>query len=261
MTIKVIESDDEKKKACFILENIDASYANAFRRTVLEDVPTMAIEDVELRKNSSVLYDETIAHRIGMIPLTTDLQSYNLTSKCACKGEGCASCQTKLILKKDGPGIVLASDFTSNDPEIKPAHPEIPIVKLLKGQSLEIEATAVLGTGRDHSKWAPAHIYYKKKPVLKMGDVKNPDEVVNATPLGLFENKNGKLQVNESLLLKHHDLVSVAEQASEGQISLEPTSDYVFYIESFGQLSCREIMEKAADILKERLQEFQKMLK
>ena len=260
MTLKVIESNPENKKATFILENIDGSLANALRRTVLEDVPTMAIEDVEIRKNSSVLYDETIAHRIGMIPLTTDLKSYNLQSKCSCKDEGCASCQNKLILKKEGPCMVLASDFKSKDPEIKPAYPDIPIVKLLKGQTLEIEATAILGTGKEHSKWAPAHIYYKQKPVPKIGKVKNPDDVVKAAPPGVFENKGGRLQVNETLLIKH-DLAGAAEDASNGEVSLEQSNDYVFYVESFGQLSCRQVMEKAADTLKERLEEFQKLLK
>ena len=260
MTMEVIESNQENKKAVFILENIDNSLANAIRRTVLEDVPTMAAEDVEIRKNSSVLYDETIAHRVGMIPLTTDLKSYNFQSKCTCKGEGCASCQSKLVLKKEGPCMVLASDFKSTDPEIKPAYPDIPIVKLLKGQTLEIEATAILGTGKEHSKWAPAHVYYRQKPVLKIGKVKDPDEVVNAAPPGVFENKGGRLQVNESLLLKH-DLAGAAEDASDGEVSLEPSNDYVFYVESFGQLSCRQIMEEAADTLKERLEELQKLLK
>ncbi len=58
-----------------------------------EEVPTMAIEDVEFRKNNSILYDEIIAHRLGLVPLKTDLKSYNLPEKCKCKGEGCARFQ------------------------------------------------------------------------------------------------------------------------------------------------------------------------
>ena len=261
MKMKTIETDHENKKASFILEDTDASFANALRRTVLENVPTMAVEDIEIRKNSSVLYDETIAHRVGMIPLTTDLESYKIKSNPPSEEEeGSASYEAKLTLKKQGPCMVLASDFKSTDPEIKPAYPDTPVVELLKDQALEIEATAVLGTGKEHAKWAPAHIYYKQKPIVKIGNVKNPDQVIEKTPSGVFESKGNSLQVNEKLLLKH-DLAGAAEEASDGQITIEPSNDYIFYIESFGQLSCRQIMEKAADILKERLQEFQKLLK
>jgi len=107
----------------------------------------MAIEDVEVRKNSSSLYDEMIAHRLGLIPLTTDLKSYNLPSECKCEGKGCARCQLVLTLSAKGPGIVYSSSLKSKDPKVKPVFDNFPIVKLLKGQEIELEATATLGTG------------------------------------------------------------------------------------------------------------------
>ncbi len=260
ITVEALESDDKNNKASFILKGASAALANAIRRTVLESVPTMAIEDVEFRKNSSVLYDEMIAHRLGLVPLTTDLKGYNLSSKCKCKGEGCASCQVKLVLDVDGPATVYASDLKSKDPKVKPVFPGIPIVKLLKGQKLELEATAILGVGAEHSKWAPGHVYYRKKPVFRAGNVKNPDAVVKACPPGVFEVRHGKLVANEELLLKY-DLAGAVEEASNGEASIEETGDFVFFIESFGQLSCREIMEIAAESLESQLQEFEKLLK
>ncbi len=258
--IEVLESDTKSNMASFIIKGVNTAVANALRRTVIEDVPTMAVEDIEMRKNSSVLYDEMIAHRIGLVPLTTDLESYNLPFECKCKGEGCASCQVKLILKSEGPATVYASDLKSKDPKVKPAFPGIPIVKLLKGQKLELEATAILGTGRVHSKWSPGHIYYKKKQIFKAGNVSNPELVVKACPPGVFEVRAGKLIVNEELLMKY-DLAGAVEDASNGQASIEFTDEFVFYIESFGQLSCREIMEKAADVLESQLKEVDKLLK
>ena len=77
-----------KEEATFFLRGVDAAFANSIRRTIMEDVPTIAIEDVEFRKNSSVLYDEMAAHRMGLIPLTTDLQSYNLPANCKCEKAG-----------------------------------------------------------------------------------------------------------------------------------------------------------------------------
>lgn len=260
ITVEVLESDEKNNKASFILKGANAAFANAIRRTVLDSVPAMAIEDVEFRKNSSVLYDEMIAHRLGLVPLTTDIKGYNLPSKCKCKGEGCASCQVKLVLDVDGPATVYASDLKSKDPKVKPVFPGIPIVKLLKGQKLEMEATAMLGAGSEHSKWAPAHIYYRKKPVFKAGNVKNPEAVVKACPPGVFEVRHGKLVANEELLLKY-DLAGAVEESSSGEASIEETDDFVFFIESFGQLSCREIMEVAAEVLESQLQEFEKLLK
>ena len=97
--IRLLEQDKEKNKVSFVLMNSTPSFANVIRRAIIEEVPVMAIEDVEFRKNNSILYDEIIAHRLGLLPLTTDLKSYNLSSECKCKGKGCARCQLKLTLK------------------------------------------------------------------------------------------------------------------------------------------------------------------
>ena len=247
----------EKDKASFFLKGADAALANAIRRTILEDVPTMAIEDVELRKNSSILYDEMVAHRMGLIPLTTDLKSYNLPAECKCEKQGCASCQAKLTLKAEGPCTVYASDFKSNDPGVKPAYPEMPIAKLLKGQKLEVEATAVLGTGKEHSKWAPGHVYYRRKPVFRPGEVKNPEETVNSYPPGVLELKHGKVVASEAMLLKY----DLAGPVGTGTATIDHLDDFVFYLESFGQLGCREILEKAAEIFESKLREFQEIMK
>ena len=260
INIETIESEPKNNKLAFMLKGANAAFANALRRAVLEEVPTMAIEDIEFRKNSSVLYDEIIAHRMGLIPLTTDLETYNIPSECKCKGEGCASCQAKLTLDVEGPATVYASDLKSKDPKIKPAFPGMPIVKLLKGQRLELEATATLGTGKQHSKWAPGHIYYKQREVLKAGNLKNPDAIVKACPEGVFDIKAGKLVANETLLLKY-DLAGTVEDVSNGEAHLEATNDYIFRLESFGQLSCTEIMEKAAECLETQFNDFEKLIK
>ena len=136
------------------------AFANMLRREIMENVPTMAIENIEFRENGSALYDEIIAHRLGLLPLSTDLKSYVLPSKCKCQGEGCARCQLKMTLTSKGPCTSYASEIKSKDPNVKPVYPKTPIVKLLKGQELELEATAVLGQGKDHSKFVPGIAFY-----------------------------------------------------------------------------------------------------
>mgnify|MGYP001587156120 CR=1 FL=1 len=96
MEIEVLKSGEE---SIFILNGINVAIANTIRRLVLDEVPTLAVEELNLTKNSSALYDETVAHRIGLVPLKTDLESYNLSSKCKCKGEGCAKCRVNFKLK------------------------------------------------------------------------------------------------------------------------------------------------------------------
>lgn len=260
MEIEVIKADKKNNQLTILIKKSNVQFVNAIRRAIMETVPTMAIEDVELRKNSSVLYDEVIAHRLGLLTLTTDLGSYNLPSQCKCNGEGCASCQVKLTLEAEGPGIVTASEIKSKDPKIKPVFAETPIVKLLKGQKIEVEATAVLGTGKIHAKWAPGHVWYKHKPIVKIGDVKDPQKIAESCPPGVFEVKNGKLTVNEEKLIMT-DLAGLAEEISGKEITLEKSDDFIMFIESFGQLDCKEILEQAAKTLDEDLEQFEKLLK
>src|SRR3989344_1445752 len=73
------------------------SLLNAIRRSV-EEIPTLAIEDVEIFKNDSALYDEILAHRIGLVPLKTDSKMNSKTS-------------VELSLKKAGPCTVYSGDF------------------------------------------------------------------------------------------------------------------------------------------------------
>ena len=261
MEIRLLENKKDENKISFILKDSNASYANALRRIMMEEVPVMAIEDVEITKNSSILYDEIIAHRLGLLPLTTDLKSYNLPENCKCEGKGCARCQVKLTLQASkGSGMVYASEIKSKDSAIKPACPKMPIVKLLKGQQLELEATAVLGKGKVHSKWSPCLVYYKKKPVVEIGNVKNPEEVVDKTHGNIFEIKNGKLEVIKENLFKY-DLAGVAEEVSNGEIKVTYVDDYIFTIKSWGQLSCKEIVIKAVEIFNEQLDEFAEKIK
>ena len=91
MKIEVIEHIQNKNQDLmkFILEGVTIELANAFRRIILTEVPSMAITEVLFVENDSVLFDEMIAHRLALIPLTTDLKNYNLPDKCSCGGQGC----------------------------------------------------------------------------------------------------------------------------------------------------------------------------
>ncbi len=260
MILKLISKDEKNNKLAFSAEEIDAAFANAIRRAALEEVPVMAIEDVEIRRNSSALYDEIVAHRLGLIPLKTDMESYNLPEKCKCGGEGCGRCTVKLSLRAVGPGIVPASELKPKDPKIKPVFPDMPIVKLLKGQKIELEATAVLGKGKSHAKWIPGLVYYKKFPIVKLsGEIK--DKLLAERFPDIFELKDGKIKVNEKNLMASH-LTDSAEEITGGAVKIEEKEDaYLFVIESWGQLSCQEIIEEALSQLTEKFEKLKEELK
>ena len=260
MKIEIL--DKKKNKLSFLLKDSSVHFANALRRTIINEVPTMAIEDVEFRKNNSALFDEMIAHRLGLIPLKTDLKSYELPEKCSCKGEGCAKCQAVCSLKvKDvkSPKMVLASEIKCKDPAIKPVYGDMPITLLLKNQELEFEATAVLGKGKDHAKWIPAHVFYKYLPVIEIGkDIENPEEIAESCPVDVFEVKSKKLAIKD---LHACHLCGACVDASEGKVKLnEKDTDFIFYLESFGQLDTEEIIEKAIEIIESQLEELDSQL-
>lgn len=262
MEIRVLDNNKEQMKLSFILKDSNPVYANTLRRLMIDEVPTMAIEEIEFAKNNSILYDETIAHRLGLVPLKTDLKSYNLPDKCKCEGKGCSRCQLKLVLKATkGTGTVYSSELKSKDPAVKPVFGEMPIVKLLKGQTLELEATAVLGRGKQHMKWSPCHAWYKYKPVVEItGDVKNPEAIIEVDHNNIFEIKDRKLAVNKDRVLECDLSLDFSEIDKNVKVTASDT-DFVFYIESFGQLSCREIVNKSVELMDEQLDEIVEELK
>jgi len=155
VSIDVIESQPSKIR--MRLSGVDRAYANAIRRIAISQVPTMAIDDVVILENSSVMFDELVAHRLGLIPLKTDLSRYNLPEDCDCKSTlGCPKCRVLLVLDAEASDkirVVNSGDLVSEDTETKPISDIIPIVKLAPGQKVKLEAYARLGRGSEHAKW------------------------------------------------------------------------------------------------------------
>lgn len=253
MQIEVFDKSKDKNFMAFVWKDVPVSYANTLRRIMTDEVPVLAIEDIELKKNSSALYDEMIANRLGLLPLKTDLKTYVIPKDCTCKGEGCAKCQVKLTLKSKGPGIVKAEELKIKDVEIKPIYPEMPIVKLLKNQELEFEATAVLGQGIVHAKWSPANVHYRYVPKIKKGEL-----VLCAKDKA--EYKADKISPSKSIKALLND-ANLQLTENEGiEIEYE-TNEIAFFIESWGQLSVKEIALKSVEIFDEQLEEFAKEIK
>lgn len=160
MEIQIVEKTDFTMR--LIIRGVKAPFVNALRRIMLSEVPAMAIEDVVIIENSSVIHDEILANRLGFIPLKTDLDSYNLPEECPCKSEfGCNLCRVALTLEAEATDeitSVYSGDLQSENPDIAPTSDKILIAKLAPGQKIKLEAYARLGKGNVHSKWQPVSI-------------------------------------------------------------------------------------------------------
>jgi len=159
-SLEVISKDNQK--IAVKLSGVPLQYANALRRVCLNGIPVFAIDTVDIIENSSVLPDEGLAHRLGLIPITTDLGRFNEPSKCQCQSEaGCSNCKVMLVLDSGDSDVtrtILSNELSSEDDSIKPVSDKIQIVQLAPGQRIKIECYARLGRGTEHAKWNSANI-------------------------------------------------------------------------------------------------------
>ena len=146
-TLDVITKDSEKID--IKLKGVPLQYANALRRVCLNGVPVFAIDTVDIIENTSVIPDEGLAHRLGLIPLKTDLSKYNESDKILLVLDSGESEETR---------AVLSGELSSEDESVKPVSEKIPIVQLAPGQKIKIECYARLGRGTEHAKWNASNI-------------------------------------------------------------------------------------------------------
>jgi DNA-directed RNA polymerase subunit D len=256
MKLELLEN--KENILAFRIEGVNPAYLNTLRRLMMTEVPVLAIENVNFGKNNSILYDEMVAHRLGLIPLTTDLVGYNMKDERGSAGN--PSNEVTLTLKvgkvKDT-HVVTAGEFTTSDPKVKPVHPGMPIVKLIEGQDLEITATAELGTGKEHMKWSPCLAYYRQYPHITITkQPKNAKHIMERYP-GVFELKGDKLQVAHN---GAYHLPDVDLDMDDGEATVEHKDDYIFIVESWGQLPPATIVEHAVQLYDEQLDTFSKSL-
>ncbi|MBW2988256.1 DNA-directed RNA polymerase subunit D [Candidatus Woesearchaeota archaeon] len=265
MKLQLVSKDKTNTKCSFIIDGAEYWYVNSLRRIMINEVPVLAIEDVEFRKNDSALYDEIVALRLGLLPLTTDLKTLNLKEECTCKGAGCSLCQVVFKLKEKGPKMVYAKSLKANDAKTKVVYPDMPIVKLAKNQELEFVATAILGKGEEHVKWSPCLAYYKYYPSIKIDNKKcskDCKKCIESCPFGILEMKQGKVVVNQKKLLECHLCNACVDACPNDAIQIqEDETKHVFYLESWGQLSCKDIIEEAIRIFDNKLLQLSKQLK
>lgn len=216
--------------------NISETLANAIRRSVHE-VPILAIDEVEFYKNDSALFDEVLAHRLGLVPLKT---------------EKSMSGKTKIDLKlsKSGPCTVYAGDLKGSADVL---YPKIPIVILGEGHKLELGATATLGIGLQHAKYMPGLCYYRH--ILEVKSSPEADKIIQSSSYGLI-----KPEKKGSRWLCDLNDLEVDEILAKDKEAVKDTSELLFVIESYGNMPAKEILAKAVEALEHNLKAFEKEL-
>ncbi len=181
--ISIIKLDDRNIK--MVVDGFPVAFVNSVRRAVLSDVPTLAIDFAFFYDNTSSVYDEIIAHRLGLTVLKSDdaIKKYKSPEECSDADETDTSCYVEIIIRKEisedseKGEYVKASDMEIPDPNVSPAYPETPIVYLAPGQRVHIVAYARLGRGREHGKWSPASVsVLRNVPVLSIVNKGKIDE-------------------------------------------------------------------------------------
>ncbi len=232
--MKTIQNTDEKFVA---LLEIKESLANAIRRSLLE-IPTLTVDEIEVFKNDSALYDEVIAHRLSLVPLKTDKSMSEKTS-----------IDFKLV--GAGPGMVYSEGLEGAGDVV---FGKIPITYLGADGKLELVATAKLGTGKEHSRHVPGLCYYRH--LLEIKSSPQIDKIIEGSKSGLVKSeKKGSSWTCDISEAESEEIESIDKDA------ISNTNQLIFIVESYGNMPAQEVFQNAIKVLGNNLKEFEKAIK
>jgi DNA-directed RNA polymerase subunit D len=260
--MEILEKDDFSLR--LRIEGTDAAFMNTLRRIILSEVPTMAVDDVVIIETASTLQYEFLSHPIGLVPLKTDLDTYNLPENCECKSEfGCNLCRVSLILDveaEDHTTTVYSGDFKSENPSIVPISSKIPIAKLAPEQKIRLEAYARLGKGKDHARWQPVSMCaYKYKPIITI-DTKLCDlcgDCIKTCPKNVLIKAGDKIEIrNIENCTLCQDCVDICKKTPKAVKVTWDENSFIFNLESTGALPPERILQEALNILEGKLKDF-----
>ena len=255
MNTKIVSLNEDTIR--FLVDGVNAAFANSLRRTMVAEVPIMTVEDIFYFDNSSIVPDEVLAHRIGFVPLTTDLDNYVLPEECDCEAElGCPKCRAGLTMDieaKDDTVTVYSGDIVPEDPSIAPVSKRIPLAKLAPGQAIKFEAYAQLGQGKVHAKWSPVSMcVYQNVAFVDVEDEAATKECLDACGDDVAVIEGDVLKVIDIQgfercrrcreLVSHEEIIGGLKK-----------DEFLFTVESTGGLPPERIVKEAVKMLKQKL--------
>jgi len=236
--VEIIERDE--RSARFVVRGLTPAFANGIRRAMIADVPTMSIDDVRVLENSSVLFDEVIGLRLGLVPLTSPVDEFEI-------GES-----VTLSLDVEGPATAYSGDLVSIDDLVQPADENVPIIELKEGQRLAVEAEAVLGVGRDHAKHqGGVAVGYRYLQTVEVGDALDDYEERDAHIVrGVIED-DGELIPAEEF---DNDLTN---RYPDHEVEVHDAEAFVFHVETDGSFPVDDLVTAAVRSVHDRADELE----
>ncbi|PSP93145.1 DNA-directed RNA polymerase subunit D [Halobacteriales archaeon QS_4_62_28] len=256
--VEFVERSD--REARFLVRGITPAFANGIRRAMIADVPTFSIDTVRVIENSSVMFDEQIGLRLGLVPLTTDLDDFEIGDEVTLSMD--VHAESDHEGGSAGPVTAYSGNLVSSDPLVEPADQHIPIIDLKEGQRLEVEADAVLDRGREHAKHqgGVAVGYRHLQRVDVVGDRGEFQDEEPQILRGVIEERaaehasggatNGDLVRTDEF---DHDLTN-RYPGKELDVS-DVENAFVFHVETDGSLSIEELTLRAVDTIRARADE------
>ncbi|USZ71851.1 DNA-directed RNA polymerase subunit D [Natronosalvus halobius] len=238
--VEFVERDD--RSARFLVRGLTPAFANGIRRAMVADVPTMAIDEVRFIENSSVMFDEQLALRLGLVPLTTPPE-----------GEFVEDDTVTLSIDVEGPATAYSGDLVTSDDLVRPADENVPIIDLKDGQRLEAEADAVIDRGKDHAKHqgGVAVGYRHLQRVTVEDDLSEFEDEETQIVRGVIEDDGELVPTSEF----GHDL---SERYPGKQIRVEDVPGaFVFHVETDGSFDVEELVTRAVDSIDRRAAELE----
>lgn len=239
----------------FRIMDTDLATANSLRRVCLSEVPTMAIQLVTIEDNTSVLHDEFLAHRLGLVPLmASKINEFNYVRECSCTSM-CPSCSVEFKLDVKcttdstmnvtsghlqsitGDSVRPASRRGDNDYDGTGGIENILLCKLRKNQSIKLKCIATKGTAQEHAKWmACAAFSFEYDPDNKMRHTIYP------TPREWPKSKNSAHLTDEN------------EGVQQGfDLNLTEAKTFYMNVETTGCMPSEDIFLSGITVLKEKL--------
>ena len=255
MKTKIVSLNEDTIR--FLVKGVGVAFANSLRRTMVAEVPIMTVDDIFYFDNSSLVPDEVLAHRIGFVPLKTNLESYVLPEECDCEAElGCPKCRAVLTMDveaKDDTVTVYSGDLVPEDSSIAPVSKRIPLAKLAPGQAIKFEAYAQLGQGKVHAKWSPVSMcVYQNVALVEVGDGAATKKCLDECGDGVAVPEGGMLKVIDIQGFERcsHCRELVSHEEIMGGLKQD---EFLFTVESNGGLPPERIVKEAVKMLKQKL--------
>ncbi|GJD12259.1 DNA-directed RNA polymerases II, IV and V subunit 3 [Galdieria sulphuraria] len=267
----------------FIITDTDTSVANAIRRVAIAQVPTMAIDLIHMQVNTSSLHDELLAHRLGLIPLTSHrVDEFEYTRDCPYCSDHCLHCSVTFEL--DVQCTEEAMTVTSQDLVNKSAHESqlaasvqpvhfsgeynptlseenglngIVLAKLAKGQRIQLTAIAKKGVVQFNLNKLNTLLSEEAKRAL----VKSSDECLAIDPKSnqlIYETAFTLGRISLPLDCVKKMTLLVLDCSGDPSAVLEYNHDphrFYFSLETTGALSSQDVLRCTFRVIQTKLNE------